>query len=123
MGQLSVPNQNAEAAGIEISSMYARDAIDDAGQTESIVRPSPPLARQREAGRHRPVGVGEFVRLDVTVSPAGTSEQTKVRGNLLLHAQADTAPAAKAWTNKLPRAYCHLWHIDPVSETAHPPPA
>jgi hypothetical protein len=48
--------------------------IDRSGNTDSVVRPPPLLAGERETPRYRAVDVGEILRLHVAVSPAGAGE-------------------------------------------------
>ena len=41
VGQLPVANQDAEPAGVEERDMRVADAVDDAGDADRVVRPSP----------------------------------------------------------------------------------
>jgi Carbohydrate-selective porin, OprB family/Recombination endonuclease VII len=50
IGQLAVADENAETAGIEKGLMLSGDSVDDAGQSERVVRPTPALAVERQAG-------------------------------------------------------------------------
>jgi len=71
---LSVADEDAQAAGVEIRPMNAADVVYDTGDSDGIVRPAPVLAVDRDAARDRPVDVGEVPRLDVAVGPAGAGE-------------------------------------------------
>src|SRR5260370_6090912 len=94
--------------------------MDDACQTDRIVWPPPSSAGEGEAGRRRPVNVGEFVGFDVAVRPACAGEHAKVRRYLLLDAQADAASAAIAAHERgVRRASRRLRQIERIVEPAH----
>src|SRR5215467_6672780 len=46
--KFSIAEEQAETAGIEIGAMSIRDAVDDAGDAERIVRSPPSVAFERE---------------------------------------------------------------------------
>src|SRR5262249_23939911 len=90
--QLSIADEDAQAAGVEKLLVNAADAVDDTGDTNSIVRPAPVLAVDRDAARHRSVDVGKVPRLDVGVGPGGAAAGPERVRDLLL--QAHAAPGA-----------------------------
>src|SRR5919204_4839127 len=91
--QLSVADEDAQAAGVQKRLVNAADAVDNTGDTDGIVRPAPVLAIDRNAARDRPVDIGKVPRLDVAVGPAGAGEYAdRVRDLLLqVHAHAGAA--------------------------------
>ena len=93
MRQLSVADQDAEAAVVEKGLVHAGNAVDDAGKADRVVRPAPLLAGERKAGRDGAVDIGEFVGLDVAVRPAGADESAEIGRDLLLEIDADAAAA------------------------------
>ena len=73
MRQLPSPTRMPSPPSLKNASCIGRNAVDDAGQSERVVRPSPLLAFQRQAGRDGAVDVGEFVGFDIAVRyPART---------------------------------------------------
>src|SRR5262249_17776733 len=62
IGQLSVADEDAQAASIEKRLVHAADAVDDTGDSNGIVRPAPVLAVDRDAARDRSVDVGKVPR-------------------------------------------------------------
>lgn len=64
--------------------MYPRYRVDDASNAESIVRPSPALARERKARRGGLIDIGEFIGLDGAVCYAGAGKEADIRHKLLL---------------------------------------
>ena len=54
--------------------MHGRDFVDDAGNGEGVVRPSPQLALEREPPGDRLINVGVFVWLNLAVRHAGAGE-------------------------------------------------
>ena len=61
--------------------------------SDSIVRPAPILAVDRDTARDRPVDVGKVPRLDVAVGPAGAGEYPDRVRDLLFQVHADTGAA------------------------------
>src|SRR3974390_1970993 len=59
MRQLAVADQDAKSAGIEESLMHAGDAVDDAGDANGVIVPSPLPPGNRESSRQGPVDVCE----------------------------------------------------------------
>src|SRR5262245_23696814 len=94
--QLSVADEDAQAAGVEKRLVNAADTVDDTRDTDGIVRPAPVLAVDRDAARHRPVAVGKVPRLDVGVGPAGAGEDPDRVRDLLLQVHADSGTAGIA---------------------------
>src|SRR5262249_27400922 len=93
LGQLPIPDDDAQAAGVEKRLGRGADVVDDAGDTNGIVRPAPVLAIDRDAARDRPVDVGKVPRLDVGVGPAGAGEDADRVRDLLLEVHADAGAA------------------------------
>ena len=93
MRHMPVSDQDAEPAVVEKCLVDSGNAIDDAGNGQRVVRPSPLLACQSQAGRDGAIDVGEFIRLDVAVCHAGTHEYAQVGGDLLLEIHAYAAAA------------------------------
>src|SRR5262249_31886002 len=82
--------------GVEKRLVNAADIVDDTGDSDCIVRPTPVLAVDRDAARDRSVDVGKVPRLDVGVDPAGTGEHPDRVRDLLLQVHADSGAAGIA---------------------------
>src|SRR5713226_8601450 len=83
MRQLAVADQDAEPAGIEVSLMHTRNAVDNASDPESVVGPAPPLPGNRGPDRRGAIDVGELVRFAIAVRKAGAREYADAVRNLL----------------------------------------
>ena len=79
MRQFPVPDDNAETAVIEKGLMHTRDAVDDSGNSPSVVWSAPLFAGNRKAGSNRTVDVGEIKGFNIAVRHASAREETKVR--------------------------------------------
>ncbi len=93
MRQLPVTDKNTQSSRIQEGLVHAGDCVDDAGNTNRVVGPAPFLAIDRNAAGDGAVDIGELVRLDVAVGPAGAQERAKVRRDLLLDIHADATAA------------------------------
>ena len=120
MRQLPVADEDAQSAGIEKGLMHAGNAVDDAGKADRIVRPAPLLAVERNAAGNGAVDIGEFVRLDVAVGPAGADESAEIGRDFLLDIHADAAAALiLADGGDIGRAAGDRSQCDRVLESSH----
>src|SRR6478672_11880267 len=76
--------------------MNAADVVDDTGNSDGIVRPTPVLAVDRDAACDRAVDVGKVPRLDLAVGPAGAGKHPDRVRDLLFQVDADTGAAGIA---------------------------
>ena len=88
--ELAVADQNAEAAGGEIGAGLAREAFDDAGDADLVVRPSP-----RCSGQHRAEGkaLGAIGPADKPVLPGLQVAREKMpRSSVMACSRLATTP-------------------------------
>src|SRR6185503_13646990 len=83
----------AQAPGVEELLVDADDVVDDAGNADGVVRPTPLFAGQRDASGDRAVDIGEIPGFDVTVDPAGAGKHAYRVGELLFQIEAHAGPA------------------------------
>jgi hypothetical protein len=95
--QCAVADQDAKAAGGEIGLVVGSKTVDDAGNADGVVRPSPGLAGDRETTRDSAIHIGEIPWLDVAVGPAGADKRAHRLSQLLLEieAYAGAVPACR----------------------------
>src|SRR5580700_953301 len=99
MRQHAVADQDAETAVVEEGLVHAGNAVDHGGKADGVVGPPPLLAGERQPGRDGAVDVGELIRLDIAIRPAGARKDTEPVGDLLFEIGADPA-AALVLTNR-----------------------
>lgn len=98
MRQLSVADEDADAAGIQIALMRLRDAVDDASKADPIVGSPPGLASKRAAYSQGAVDIGKVIRFDRAVADPGACEQAeRVCDGLLDIDMAPPADSSGAW--------------------------
>src|SRR5271167_1568395 len=97
--QAAIADENAQAAGVQISFARAGYAIVDGGQSNGIVAPMPARALQRKPRGQGTVNVRKLVGLDIAAGLAGANERAQIRGDLLLKTQAP-AEAASVSSNR-----------------------
>ena len=68
--------------------MVGSETVDDAGDADRVVRPSPVLAVDRDAARDSAIHVGKVPRLDIAVGPAGAEKHAHRLRQLLLKIKA-----------------------------------
>src|SRR5262249_16193451 len=91
--KLSVADQDPPPAGVEERLRDAPAMVDDAGDTDRVVRPAPLLAGDRDTARYRSIDIGEVPWLDIAVGPAGAREHAHSFRHLLLEIEAHTRAA------------------------------
>ena len=93
MRQLPVADKDTQSSVVQKRLVHAGNAVDDAGKADRVIRSTPLLAVERKAAGDGAVDIGEFVRLDVTVGPAGADESAEIGRDFLLDIHADAAAA------------------------------
>jgi hypothetical protein len=93
IGQLVIADKDSQAAGVEKLLVDAGDAVDRGGNAESVIRPPPWLAGERNPSGYGAVNVSKIPRLHAAVGPARTREHANILRNLLLQVDAHARPA------------------------------